>query len=89
MTHSLIIPSDPKTKQKIKNAVEEIDVAMTHIKSQQEHIAAVCKRIQEECEIKGSIIRELGKIYHNRDLEEKRSKFEDIEAMYESILDTK
>lgn len=86
MANNIIIPSDPKTKQKIKNAVKEISNSFTRIQSENENVAAILARMKEECEIPSPILRKLARTFYNQNMQDQLSEFEDFEALYDVIL---
>lgn len=86
MTNSIIIPSDPKTQQAIRNCVKQMSDSMTRIKAEQEHQAQMLLDMKEKTDIKGSMLRQLAKVYYQANIDEVRTKNEDFDALYEVVL---
>lgn len=85
-TKSIVIPSDPKTKQAIKSAVVEIDNSMTRIDAERARIADILVGMKEKTEVPGSFIRKMAATYHKQNMDEQLVAFEDFEALYDVIM---
>jgi hypothetical protein len=77
---------NPAELKKFSGAIEEITIAMTHIKSQQDLIAEITKEMREKFGIETKDTRDIAKIAFNRSLDEERTKAESLFDLCAQII---
>lgn len=82
---NLIIPSSPKDRQAIKNAVTEIGNSLTRIEAERDHIKDILARIEDNQEIPKKIMRKLAAAVHKQKVAEVQSEQDDFDALYETV----
>jgi polyhydroxyalkanoate synthesis regulator phasin len=85
MTNNIIIPSSPKDREEIKNAMSEISNSMTRMEAERDLITDILKKVEEEHEIPKKYMRKMSKIFHKQNFVEMQQEQEDIEALYETV----
>lgn len=86
LASKFIIPSDPKTRQSIKNAVKEIDNAMTQIDSQNDHIKKILENVKEKTEVPTTVIKKMATTFHKQNIDQIITDTSDFEAIYDIIM---
>jgi len=84
---NIIIPSDPKTKQTLLNAIKEISDSMTRVESERDLIKEIIDDVSDNVEVPKKYIRKMATIYHKQNLTEVKGEMDDVEALYESVIE--
>lgn len=75
--------------KRLKGAIREIDVAMTQIQNQKDHIKQIISDVYDELEIEKKLIRKMGKVYHKQEFSKIKNENGEFEAFYESVIEKK
>jgi len=84
---TIILPSSPNDKQKLKGAMNELDAAMTRVAAERDFINDTITDLSSTLEIPKAVIRKAATAYHKRDLTNLELELDDIKALYESVVD--
>jgi hypothetical protein len=82
---NIIIPSDPKTRKAIFDAINELSVSMTRIDSERELMKDIVEETSSRTEVPKKYITKMAKIYHNQSMAEVKAENSDLEELYEAI----
>jgi Transcriptional regulator DsbA len=80
------IPTDPKERKKVMDALVEISHSMTRIEAERDLIKSVLERLEDELEIPKKATRKLAKIYHKQNYTEVQAEQSELETLYETIV---
>ena len=83
---SVIIPSSPEDKKRIKDCLIEISNAKTLMEAQRDFIKEAMASCIEDVEIDKKHLRKMADIYHKQNLLEVVGLVEDVEALYEGVM---
>jgi uncharacterized protein YigA (DUF484 family) len=83
---NVILPSSPADRKSIKEAVMEIDAALTRIEAERDHIKNVLESVEEKFSLPKSYVRKVANAWHKQNLVEQSQAMEDVEAVYETIF---
>lgn len=81
--------SNPEDRKKIKNALVEISNSMTRIEAEKDLIKNIVTDLADNFEIDKKHINTMAKIYHKQNFSEERTKNEEFEVLYLSIVENK
>ena len=81
--------SNPEDRKKIKNALVEISNSMTRIEAEKDLIKNIVTDLADNFEIDKKHINAMAKIYHKQNFSEERTKNEEFEVLYLSIVENK
>lgn len=82
---TLVITNEVDRKR-IKDCLDEISGSMLQIESHREFIKEAINTICEELQIDKKYFRKMVEFHHKQNINEEVSKFDDVVAMYESIV---
>lgn len=83
---NIILPSSPKDQKAIRNALSEIDVALTAIDAQKDHIKDILQMVQDNYDIPKKYTRRLASLMHKQKVQEAQSEASDLDALYETVV---
>ena len=83
---NVIIPSTDADKKRIKDCIIEISNSMTRIAAEKDFIKEAILNCCDEVEVDKKHLRKMATIYYKQNLAEVVSEVEDVEALYESIV---
>lgn len=83
---TLIIPSNPADRKKIKDAVIEISGAMQFIEDKKSYIKDVLTNMNEQFKIPKKVLSKMAKTYHNNEYSEVICEAQEFETAYELIM---
>lgn len=81
--------SNPEDRKKIKNALVEISNSMSRIEAEKDLIKNIVTDLADNFEIDKKHINTMAKIYHKQNFSEERTKNEEFEVLYLSIVENK
>lgn len=84
---SLIIPTDPDVRQKIKIAVQEISNSKTRIEAEKENIKSIVEDLSAQYQLPKAAINKMAALFHKQNIQEESSQFEDVVSLYETIFE--
>lgn len=73
-------------KARVRKAVDEINKAMTRIKSERELITETIKEVASETSLNKKMIRRLAKTYFNQSFDLDYTETRDFEDLYETVV---
>lgn len=79
--------SNLEDRKKIKNALIEISNSMTRIEAEKDLIKNIVTDLADNFEIDKKHINTMAKIYHKQNFSEERTKNEEFEVLYLSIVE--
>ena len=82
---NVIIPSDPKSKQTLLNALKEMSDSMTRVEGEKNLQKEIIEDVSDSVEVPKKYIRKMANIYHKQNLTEVRTEMDDVEALYEAV----
>lgn len=83
---NVIIPSNEADRKRIKDCIIEISNSMTRIAAEKDFIKEAILSCCDEVEVDKKHLRKMATIYYKQNLAEVVSEVEDVEALYESIV---
>lgn len=83
---SIVIPSSPSDKQKIKDAVMEMSNSMLRTESERDLQKDICLRIKDEVGLEPKYLKQMAKIYHKQNFVEVRNEQDEFETLYEEVI---
>lgn len=83
------VPQDPAERKKVMNALGEISASMTRIEAEKDLIKNILTTIEDECSIPKKATSKLAKIYHKQNFNEVQQEQEELETLYETIVNSK
>lgn len=84
---SIIVPSSPADRQKLKLALGEIVDSMTRQAAEKDHVKEVITTIKETFNLDPKYIRKMAKIMYDQSFSDLQQENEDFELLYESIVE--
>jgi hypothetical protein len=82
---NIIIPSDPKSKQTLLNALKEMSDSMTRVEGEKNLQKEIIEDVSDSVEVPKKYIRKMANIYHKQNLTEVKTEMDDVEALYEAV----
>lgn len=76
----------PEDKKKIKGAVQEMSDCMIRIESEKELMTEIVKVTAEKYGVDKAQFRKIATIYHKRNLDEARTKSNEVFDLYEDLF---
>lgn len=73
-------------KQKLKDAIKELDSSMTRVAAERDHQKAVIADIHEKLGINKKIVRRLAKVHYKANFQEEQDENDQFEEMYTEVL---
>lgn len=89
MSESVIIPSSPDDRIKIRAALYEISGAMTRIESEKAYINESLNALQDQYALPKKYMRKVANIYHKQNMNEVKTEVSDIDDIYSAITGQK
>ena len=85
MTTTVIIPSNPEDRKKIRGALQEISDANLRITAERELIKDIKDMLKEDFELPPKFISKLSKTFINQDFEAQEIERDDFVALWEAV----
>jgi len=82
----IIIPSNPKDIETLKNGIREMTDSMTRIDSERDFQKDVIDRLHDETGIDKKYIRRMAKDHHKDNFDEKADELSDYNDLYETVF---
>ena len=89
MLAGIAIPSSPADRKVIKDAMQEISNSLTRIEAERDLVKETVKDICTKYQLPTRAFRKLAVTYHKQNFNEEAASFEEFEALYASIVETK
>lgn len=84
---SYVLPSSPEDRKKIKNAVEEISIALGNIADKRSYIKDVVNDMHSKYSIPKKLVNKLAKTHQKRNYDEISEESELFSLFYEEVID--
>jgi len=84
---NVTIPSAPDDKRKVLNALQEFSNSMTRIEAERDLLKQILANLEEEFDLPKKYMRKVANVYHKQNLSEFKAEAEEVEDIYESIVD--
>lgn len=82
---SVVVPSSPEDKKKIRQALQEISDSMTRMEAERDLIKDILQTVEDNYKIKKKYTRRLAKVYHKQNFNQVQQDQQDLETLYESV----
>jgi len=82
---TVIVPSSPDDRARIKSALVEISGAMTRIQGERDYINESLGMLQDQFGLPKKHMRKVAKIYHLQNINEVKTEVSDIEDIYTAV----
>ena len=82
---SVIVPSSPEDKKKIRQALQEISDSLTRIEAERDLIKDILQTVEDNYKIKKKYTRRLAKVFHKQNFNQVQQDQQDLETLYESV----
>lgn len=82
---SVIVPSSPEDKKKIRQALQEISDCLTRMEAERDLIKDILQTVEDNYKIKKKYTRRLAKVYHKQNFNQVQQDQQDLETLYESV----
>lgn len=83
--HGLVLPSSPADRKKLVGRMNELVVALTRIKSEQEHKKEVIAAIHEEFDVPKKLITKAASTLFNESYQKVAAENEDFELLMDTL----
>jgi len=83
---NVVIPSDDKTKQRIRGALEEISNSMTRMGAERDLIKNILQDVENDTQVPKKYLRKMANIFHKQNLNEVKTENDDVETLYETVV---
>lgn len=88
-TSTIVIPTSPADRQKIRDAMTEISKSMTRMEAERDLIKEAVKDVCTNYQLPNRAFRKLVSVFHKQNFNEETAAFEDFEALYETLANVK
>ena len=75
--------------KRLKDAIRELDVAMTQIDAQKEQIKQIISDVHDELDLEKKLLRKMAKTYHKQNFATVKIENGEFEAFYENVIEKK
>ena len=82
---SVIVPSSPDDKKKIRQALQEISDSLTRMEAERDLIKDILQTVEDNYKIKKKYTRRLAKVFHKQNFNQVQQDQQDLETLYESV----
>ena len=82
---SVVVPSSPEDKKKIRQALQEISDSMTRMEAERDLIKDILQTVEDNYKIKKKYTRRLAKVFHKQNFNQVQQDQQDLETLYESV----
>lgn len=82
---SVVVPSSPEDKKKIRQALQEISDSLTRMEAERDLIKDILQTVEDNYKIKKKYTRRLAKVYHKQNFNQVQQDQQDLETLYESV----
>jgi hypothetical protein len=82
---SVIVPSSPEDKKKIRQALQEISDSLTRMEAERDLIKDILQTVEDNYKIKKKYTRRLAKVFHKQNFNQVQQDQQDLETLYESV----
>ena len=82
---SVIVPSSPEDKKKIRQALQEISDSLTRMEAERDLIKDILQTVEDNYKIKKKYTRRLAKVFHKQNFNQVKQDQQDLETLYESV----
>lgn len=82
---SVVVPSSPEDKKKIRQALQEISDSLTRMEAERDLIKDILQTVEDNYKIKKKYTRRLAKVYHKQNFNQIQQDQQDLETLYESV----
>jgi len=86
MTNSIIIPSDPESRRKLKGYVKEIEVELCRMDAARQSIKDILETVKMESEIPPKYVKKCANVFHKQNFEAQRTESEDFATLFETLF---
>ena len=86
MSKSIVVPSNPKDLERIKNAVKEASDCLLRIDSERDEIKAIAELMAEDLELPKKYFMKMVKVYHKSNYDTEVKTNEEFQELYEAVL---
>ena len=82
---SVVVPSSPEDKKKIRQALQEISDSLTRMEAERDLIEDILQTVEDNYKIKKKYTRRLAKVFHKQNFNQVQRDQQDLETLYESV----
>jgi len=82
---SVIVPSSPEDKKKIRQALQEISDSLTRMEAERDLIKDILQTVEDNYKIKKKYTRRLAKVFHKQNFNQVQQDQQDLETLYETV----
>lgn len=75
--------------KRLKDAIREIDIALTQVQNQKDHIKQIIGDVHDELDVDKKLIRKIAKTYHKQNFTTAKMENEEFEVFYENVIEKK
>jgi archaellum component FlaC len=86
MAKTLVLPSNPKDIERIKNAVKEYSDSLVRIEAEKDQMKAIVDLMNEELEVPKNVFKKMAKVYHKQEFDKVTTDASDFEEYYQTII---
>lgn len=83
---TVIVPSDPETRERLKKAIVDISNQWAIIEGHQAVVKEGIKSISEDYELPSKFISKLARAYHRQNFSSQQTEFEEFTDLYDAII---
>jgi len=82
---SVVVPSSPEDKKKIRQALQEISDSLTRMEAERDLIKDILQTVEDNYKIKKKYTRRLAKVFHKQNFNQVQQDQQDLETLYETV----
>jgi hypothetical protein len=83
---NIILPSSDSDKDRIRGCMEEVSNAYTRMEAEREFIKEAINALADDVDIPKKYLNKMARIFHKQNLSEAVGEMEDVEALYETVI---
>ena len=81
--------SNPKDRERLLNAIKEIDNSLTRVSAERDFQKDAINSVADELDLEKKYVRKLASIYHKQNLSQVQQETEEVFELYDLIMGTK
>ena len=85
-TSAIVVPSDPATQKRIKDALHEASAAMTRIEGERDFLKELIADLSKDTELPKPYLNKISRLYHKHNFSEVTADQEAVQELYEKIF---
>ena len=77
---------DPKVRQAVRSAVQEISASMTRNEAERDLIKEIVKKLSEDHSISKKAVKKMATAYHRQNFAKEAEDFDEFSTLYDTVM---